>query len=73
MYHSCRAAVFYTHRNDVDVHEKVASEIGKIVGEHIEESLDFWRAVRNEKSGDYRTRWILAFFEPGDARQVCNY
>ena len=46
--HSCRAAVFHTHRNDVDVHEKVASEIGKIVGEHIEESLDFWRAVRNE-------------------------
>ena len=30
------------------MHEKVASEIGKVVGEHIEESLDFWRAVRNE-------------------------
>jgi CMP-2-keto-3-deoxyoctulosonic acid synthetase len=48
MYHSCRAAIFHTHRNDVDVHEKVASEIGKIVGEHLEKSLDFWRAVRNE-------------------------
>ena len=33
------------HRKDVDVHEKVASEIGKIIGEHIEESLDFWRAM----------------------------
>jgi len=48
MYQFCRAAVFHTHRNDVDVHEKVASEIGKIVGEHLEKSLDFWRVVRNE-------------------------
>jgi CMP-2-keto-3-deoxyoctulosonic acid synthetase len=24
MYHSCRAAVFHTHRNDLDSHEKVA-------------------------------------------------
>ena len=48
MYQACRAAVFHTHRNDVDVHERVASEIGKIVGEHIEKTLDLWRVVRNE-------------------------
>ena len=48
MYHSCRAAVFHTHRNDVDVHEKVAYEIGRIVGEDFEKSLDLWRVVRNE-------------------------
>ena len=30
------------------MHEKVAYEIGKIFGEELEKSLDFWRAVRNE-------------------------
>jgi len=48
MYQSCRAAVFHTHRNDVDSHGKVASEIGKIIGTPLEDSLDFWRVVRNE-------------------------
>ena len=48
MYQSCRAAVFHTHRNDVDNHEKVAYEIRNIIGEHLGKSLDFWRAVRNE-------------------------
>ena len=36
IYQACRAAVFHTYRNDVDMHEKVASEIGKIDGEHID-------------------------------------
>ena len=48
LYHSCRTAVFHTHRNDVDVHEKVAYEIRNIVGEHLGKSLDFWRDMRNE-------------------------
>ena len=48
MYQSCRAAVFHTHRNDVDSHEKVAYEIRNIIGELLGKSLDFWRVVRNE-------------------------
>jgi hypothetical protein len=48
MYHFCRAAVFHTHRNDVDSHEKVAVEIGKIIGKPLEISLSFWRDMRNE-------------------------
>ncbi|MBI1924090.1 hypothetical protein HYR99_07545 [Candidatus Poribacteria bacterium] len=48
MYHVCRAAVFHLHRNDVDVHEKVAFEIGQIMGEPMKKSLDFWRKTRNE-------------------------
>lgn len=48
MYQSCRAAVFHTHRNDVDPHEKVAYEIRNIIGEHLGKSLDFWRNTRNE-------------------------
>jgi len=48
MYHSCRAAVFHTHRNDLDSHEKVAYEIRNLIGEHIGKSLDFWRGLRNE-------------------------
>ena len=48
MYQSCRAAVFHTHRNDVDSHEKVASEIGKIIGKPLEDSLNCWRNTRNE-------------------------
>ena len=48
MYQSCRAAVFHTHRNDVDSHEKVAYEIRNIIGEHLGKSLDFWRNTRNE-------------------------
>ena len=28
--------------------EKVAHEIGKIFGEYLEKSLDYWRSVRNE-------------------------
>ena len=48
MYQSCRASVFHTHRNDVDSHEKVASEIGKIIGAPLEKSLNFWRNTRNE-------------------------
>jgi uncharacterized protein (UPF0332 family) len=48
MYHGCRAAIFHTHRNDVDAHEKVAIEIGKIIGKPLEISLSFWRDMRNE-------------------------
>jgi uncharacterized protein (UPF0332 family) len=48
MYHSCRAAVFHTHRNDADAHEKVAVEIGKIIGKPLEILLGFWRDMRNE-------------------------
>ena len=48
MYQACRAAVFHTHRNDVDSHEKVASEIGRIIGTPFEDSLNFWRNTRNE-------------------------
>jgi len=48
MYHYCRAAVFHTHRNDIDNHEKVAVEIGKIIGKPLEKSLNFWRITRNE-------------------------
>ena len=48
MYQSGRAAVFHLHRNDVDSHEKVAFEIGKILGKPLEESLTFWRDTRNE-------------------------
>lgn len=48
MYHFGRSAIFHTHRNDIDVHEKVAYEIGKIFGDEFEKSLDFWRSVRNE-------------------------
>ncbi|MBM3240628.1 hypothetical protein FJZ31_30460 [Candidatus Poribacteria bacterium] len=48
MYQSSRAAVFNTHRNDVDSHEKVAYEIRNIIGEHLGKSLDFWRVIRNE-------------------------
>jgi hypothetical protein len=48
MYQSCRAAVFHTHRNDLDSHEKVAYEIRNIIGEHLGKSLDFWRDMRNE-------------------------
>ena len=48
MYQSCRAAVFHTHRNDVDNHEKVAVEIGKIIGKPLAKSLNFWRITRNE-------------------------
>lgn len=48
MYQSCRAAIFHTHRNDVDSHEKVAYEIRNIIGEHLGKSLDFWRDMRNE-------------------------
>ena len=48
MYQSCRAAIFHTHRNDVDSHEKVASESRNIIGEHLGKSLDFWRDMRNE-------------------------
>jgi uncharacterized protein (UPF0332 family) len=48
MYHSCRAAIFHTHRNDLDSHEKVAVEVGKIIGKPLEKSLNFWRITRNE-------------------------
>lgn len=48
MYHSCRAAIFHTHRNDVDAHDRVASEIERIIGEHLRDTLDFWRDIRNE-------------------------
>jgi len=48
MYQSCRAAVFNTHRNDIDSHEKVAYEVGKIIGSLLEDSLNFWRITRNE-------------------------
>ena len=48
MYQSCRAAVFHTQRNDVDSHEKIASEISKIIGTPLEKSLNFWRNTRNE-------------------------
>jgi len=48
MYHACRAAIFHTHRNDVDSHEKVAYEIRNIIGEELGKSLDFWRDMRNE-------------------------
>jgi hypothetical protein len=51
MYHFCRAAVFQTHRNDVDAHEKVAVEIGKIIGKPFEILLGFWRDMRNEDEG----------------------
>ncbi|RPJ74400.1 MAG: hypothetical protein EHM20_10650, partial [Alphaproteobacteria bacterium] len=48
IYHFCRAAVFHTHRNDVDSHERIASEIGKIIDEPLEKLLNFWRNTRNE-------------------------
>ena len=32
----------------MDAHEKVAIEIGKIIGEPFEISLNFWRDMRNE-------------------------
>ena len=48
MYQACRAAVFHTHRNDVDSHEKVASEVGRIIGTPLEKSLNFWRNTRNK-------------------------
>jgi len=48
MYQFCRAAVFHTHRNDVDNHEKIAFEIGKIIEKSLEKSLNFWRITRNE-------------------------
>lgn len=48
MYHFCRAAIFHTHRNDVDSHEKVAYEIRNIIGEKLGKSLDVWRDIRNE-------------------------
>ncbi len=48
MYQSCRTAIFHTHRDDIDSHEKVAYEIRNIIGEHLGKSLDFWRGVRNE-------------------------
>ena len=48
MYQACRAAVFHTHRNDVDSHEKVASEIGEIIGTSLKKLLNFWRNTRNE-------------------------
>jgi len=48
MYQSCRAAVFHTHRNDVDSHEKVAYETGEIIGTSLKKLLDFWRNTRNE-------------------------
>ena len=48
MYQLCRAAIFHTHRNDVDLHDKVASELGRIIGEHVRDLLDFWRGIRNE-------------------------
>ncbi len=48
MYQAGRAAVFHVHRNDVDSHEKVAFEIGKIIGKPMEDSLTFWRDTRNE-------------------------
>jgi hypothetical protein len=48
MYQSCRAAIFHTHRDDMDSHEKVASEIGRIIGTPLEETLNFWRNTRNE-------------------------
>jgi CMP-2-keto-3-deoxyoctulosonic acid synthetase len=48
MYQSCRAAVFHVHRNDVDAHDKVAIEIGKLIGDFLEKALTFWRNTRNE-------------------------
>jgi hypothetical protein len=48
MYQSCRAAVFHLHRNDIDSHEKVAFEIGQIVGDAMKNAVDLWRRVRNE-------------------------
>jgi len=32
----------------VDSHEKVASEVGRIIGTPLEKSLNFWRNTRNE-------------------------
>ena len=40
--------MFHVHRNDVDVHEKVAIEIGKLIGDSLEKALTFWRNTRNE-------------------------
>lgn len=41
MYQMSRAAVFHTRRSDMDIHEKVASEIGRILRMDAEQALNF--------------------------------
>ena len=56
MYQSCRAAIFHTHRDDMDSHEKVAYEIRNMIGEHLGKSLDFWRDMFATLSGYFVNR-----------------
>ena len=48
MYQVARAVVFHTFRDDVDNHERLATEFGKILGKDYEDKMIYWRKSRNE-------------------------
>ena len=48
MYQAARATVFHTFREDIDHHERLATQIGNIFGKEDEDRITFWRRARNQ-------------------------